>query len=274
MKVGLVGCGAIGATLARAIINGEAGDCILIAVCDVREEKMIKLRDELSMPELFITTDVNELLSRKDVELVIEAASQRVIQDIGEKVLSAGKNMVIMSVGALSDLELLNRLKDLAKERGVNVFIPSGAICGIDGVKSASVGGLSRVEIRTTKHPHSLEGAPYLIENNIDLSELTSPLVVFKGSAKDAARGFPMNVNVAVTLSLAGIGVEKTIVTIVADPDSKRTKHEIFAEGEFGKMTSCVENLVHPKNPKTSYLSALSVIRTLKKITEVIQIGT
>lgn len=267
----MIGCGAIGGTLARAIIKGKAGNCKLVAICDIIEENMVRLRGELPIIELFTTTDPDELIRLQDIELVIETASQRAVQALSEKVLRAGKNMMIMSVGALKDPELLNIIRELAEERGLKVYLPSGAICGLDGIKSTSIGGLSRVEIRTTKHPRGLEGAPYLVENNIELKGLTSPQVVFKGAAKDATRGFPKNVNIAVALSLAGIGVEKTRVIIVAGPNATRTKHEITAVGEFGNLASCVENLVHPK---TSYLAALSAIRTLKKITEPIQIGT
>lgn len=136
------------------------------------------------------------------------------------------------------------------------------------------MGGLTSVEIVSTKHPRGLEGAPYLVENNIDLSGLTEPEVVFQGSAREAARGFPKNVNVAVALSLAGIGVDRTVVTIVADPSATRTLHEVRARGEFGELHTTVRNLVHPENPKTSYLAALSAIRTLRKLTEPIQVGT
>jgi aspartate dehydrogenase len=119
-----------------------------------------------------------------------------------------------------------------------------------------------------------LEGAPYLKKHSIDLSGLSQPITVFQGTAKEAAAGFPKNVNVAVALSLAGAGVNKTKVTIVADPKATRTQHEIQVQGDFGELYTKVRNFVHPDNPKTSYLAALAAIRTLRKITEPIQVGT
>lgn len=274
MRVGLIGCGAIGSTLAQAIIEGEAGDIELSAICDIDKGTANQLYDQLAMPDIFLTTDPDEVISNESIELVIEAASQEVVNTIAEKVLSAGKNMMIMSVGAFRDRGLHTRLENLAKNRGVKIYLPSGAICGLDGVKGASVEGITSAEIISTKHPRGLEGAPYLVENNITLEGLTEPKILFQGKAKEAAKGFPKNVNVAVALSLAGIGVEQTIVKIIADPNATRTQHEVKVVGEFGELHTEVKNLVHPENPKTSYLAALSAIRTLKKLTEPIQVGT
>lgn len=274
MNVGLIGCGAIGCTLARGIIEGKAGDIKLVAVCDVLEKRVDGLKEDLSLPNLFTTTEPDELIEREDVEFVIEAASQTVVHAVAEPVLKAGKDIMIMSVGALRDGALADRLEKLAEEKGVKVYLPSGAICGLDGVKAASVEGITRAEITSTKHPRSLEGAPYLVENQISLRGLTKPKIVYRGRAKDAAKGFPKNVNVAVALSLAGIGVDRTMVTIIADPEATRTQHEVRVAGEFGELYTVVKNYVHPENPKTSYLAALAAIRTLRKCTEAIQVGT
>ena len=274
MNVGLIGCGAIGETLARAIIDGKAGDIKLVAICDIDEGKMERLNKQLGLPDLFMTTEPNEIVGDEEIELVIEAASQEAVKAIAEKVLNASKDMLIISVGALRNKGLLTRLENLARERKVKVYLPSGAICGLDGVKAASVEGITSAEITTTKNPRGLEGAPYLVEKNIDLSGLAEPEIVFQGVAKEAAKGFPKNINVAVALSLAGIGVDSTMVKIIADPDASRTQHEVKVVGKFGELTTVVKNLVHPENPKTSFLAALSAIRTLRKLTEPIQIGT
>ena len=274
MNVGLIGCGSIGKTLAQAIVEGKSGDIRLVAVCDIDKIRAEQLKESLGLSYLHLTTEPDEIVARDDIELVIEAASQEVVRAFAEKILKAGRNMMIMSVGALRDNELLTRLERIAKEKKVKVFLPSGAICGLDGVKAASVEGISSAEITTTKNPKGLEGAPYLAENNIDLSGLTEPKVVYQGNAREAAKGFPKNINVAVALGLAGIGVDRTIVKIIADPGADRTQHEIKVKGEFGEMHTVVRNLVHPENPKTSYLAALSAIRTLRKLTEPIQVGT
>jgi len=272
--VGLIGCGAIGGTLASAIIEGKAGNVNLVAICDIDSGRVERLHDQLALHDIFMTTIPEDMISRENIDLVIEAASQETVQAVAERVLKSGKDILIMSVGALRDKRLLTRLEEEAKKKNTKIYLPSGAICGLDGVKAASVEDITSVEITTTKHPRGLEGAPYLLENNIDLSGLKSHKVIFQGIANEAAKGFPKNVNVAVALSLAGIGVDLTRVKIIADPNATRTKHEVKVRGKFGELYTLVENLVHPENPKTSYLAPLAAIRTLRKLTESVQVGT
>jgi aspartate dehydrogenase len=274
MNIGLLGCGAIGSSLAEAIVTGQAGNTELVAICDVYKESVDALYTRLGKPELFATVLPHELLHHDAVDLVVEAASQETVRLIAERVLQAGKHLMIMSIGALRDEALAKQIEKLAQQNNLKVYLPSGAICGLDGVKAASIETISHIEIRTTKHPRGLEGAPYLKKHSIDLSGLSQPITVFQGTAKEAAAGFPKNVNVAVALSLAGAGVNKTKVTIVADPKATRTQHEIQVQGDFGELYTKVRNFVHPDNPKTSYLAALAAIRTLRKITEPIQVGT
>lgn len=274
MNVGLIGCGAIGSTLAHAILEGKAGDTTLTAICDLDASRVDRLKEALSLPKLFCTTELEDLINLPDVDFVIEAASQEAVHAVSEKVLHAGKDLLIMSVGALRDEGLTRRLEVLAREKGVKVYLPSGAICGLDGVKAASVEEITRVEITTTKHPRGLEGAPYLVEHKISLRDLAKPKTVYRGNAREAAKGFPKNVNVAVALSLAGIGVDRTMVTIIADPDATRTRHEVTVVGAFGELHTTVNNYVHPANPKTSYLGALAAVSTLRKINTPLQVGT
>jgi aspartate dehydrogenase len=274
LKLGLVGCGAIGSTLANYIKDGKAGDNKLIGICDVNKASLNILNKTLALPGLQVTTEPDELIQNKRIELIVEAANQLVVRKISEKVIDVGKSMLIMSVGALTDEKLLARLEDRARKKNVKIYLPSGAICGLDGVKAASIGNISKVELTTTKNPKSLAGAPYIVDQKISLQGLREPNVIFEGNAREAAKEFPQNINVAVALSLAGIGVEGTRVKIVADPSSTRTKHEITVVGEFGDLYTVVNNFVHPQNPKTSYIAALSAIRVLKKIVEPIQVGT
>ena len=256
------------------MVDGKTGDAQLVAICDVYPDSLQQLYDQLSKPDIFVTTNPDALINHEKVELVVEAASQEAVNVVAENALIAGKNLMIMSVGALRDNELVTRIERAARQKNVKVYLPSGAICGLDGVKAASMEQIMSIEIVTTKHPRSLEGAPYLVKNNIDLCSLSKPHVVYRGTATEAAKGFPKNVNVAVALSLAGTGVEKTKVTIIADPEATRTKHEIRVSGAFGELFTQVQNYVHPSNPKTSYLAALAAIRTIRNITEPIQVGT
>jgi aspartate dehydrogenase len=274
LNVGLIGCGAIGITLARAISDGKAGGITLIAVSDIDESKLNTLSKKVQMTNVLMTTEPNKIITDERIDLVIEAASREAVKSFAEKALTAGKHMLIMSVGALSDNVLLSRLENVAREKTVKIYLPSGAICGLDGVKAASVEAIHSAEITSIKHPKSLLGAPFLVENKIDLSQFKTSKVIFQGTAREAISGFPKNVNVAVALSLAGLGVDRTIVKIIADPEAIRTQHNIHVKGDFGELNTLVKNHVHPGNPKTSYLAALAAIQTLRKITEPIQLGT
>jgi aspartate dehydrogenase len=273
LKLGLIGCGAIGRTLGKAVSNGSAGKVELLGICDKNEERLESLYNEIGQ-EIIKTLDPEVLIENKNINLIIEAASIKAVKEIGEKVLECNKNLMIMSVGALADQELLDALYERAKKNCLKIYLPSGALIGLDGVKAAAVENLFNVESVITKNPQSLVGAPYLVENSIDVCSLKEPKTIFVGNAKEAIKGFPDNVNVAVALSLSGVGLEKTRVTIIADPGANRTQHEIKAEGDFGQLHCITRNNLHPNNPKTSYLAALSAIRLLKKISEPIEIGT
>jgi aspartate dehydrogenase len=214
---------------------------------------------------------LEELVALSDV--VVEAASQKAVPAIARAALAAGKKLMIMSVGAFADREFFAEVKALAKEHGSRVYLPSGAISGLDGLKSASIGTIRSVTLTTTKNPSGLKGAPYIVENKIDLDLLAGPTLIFEGSALQAVRAFPANVNVAATLFLAAEESE-VHVKVVADPGIHVNRHEIVVEGDFGRISTLVENVPSPRNPKTSYLAALSAIATLRSIVEPVKIGT
>lgn len=266
MKVGIVGCGAIGSELARAI-DREIREAQLVALTDINEKKAKELADSLKRkPEV---SSIDELIKKSD--LIIEAASKDVVPSLARKVIDRGKDIMIMSVGGLLGNE---DIFNLARKRNSKIYLPSGALAGLDGVKSASIGRIDSVTLTTRKPPEGLKGAPYIKRNKIDLDAITKEKVIFEGSATEAVEGFPQNINVSATLSLAGIGKEKTRVKIIADPNLKKNIHEIEVKGEFGRLVSRTENLPFPKNPKTSYLACLSAIATLKGIVSSIKVGT
>jgi len=179
-----------------------------------------------------------------------------------------------MSTGALIDDELFREISRIAKERGRKVYVPSGAIVGLDNIKAAAVRPIKEVTLTTRKPPQSFEGAPLIREKQIDLSSLEKPLLLFEGPAREAVKIFPKNVNVSASLSLAGIGPDRTKVRIIADPQAKSITHEIHVKGEFGEIRTQTFNKPFPANPKTSYIAALSAIATLRKICGSIIIGT
>ena len=267
LKIGLVGCGAIGSEMAK-YIDREEIFAELVAVCDRNEERARAMIESMQRrPRL---ADLEELAEISD--LVVEAASQKAVPAVARAALAKGRDLMIMSVGALMEKDLCKMIRSLAEEKGGRVFIPSGAVSGLDGLKSASQGKIDCVTLTTTKHPRGLEGAPYILENGIDLQALKKATLIFQGPASLAVLAFPANVNVAATLSLAyGSDV---FVNVVADPDITVNMHEIVIEGDFGRSTTRVENVPSPQNPRTSYLAALSAIATLRSITESVRIGT
>lgn len=269
LKIGVIGCGAIGAQICRAIDNGSI-NAELSAIYDRSAENCEKLQGSLnSKPAI---SSPAELVSRADI--VVECASQAAVREHGLLVLENGKDLMVMSVGVFMDEKLLDDLVRAARKNDCKIYVPSGAIAGIDGLRSAKAASIDRVEISTTKNPKGLDGAPFIIENNIDVYSFNEKTMIFDGNAKEAVRAFPANVNVAASLSLAGIGSDDTKVKIFVDPEASRNIHEITVEGDFGYFKCRIENVPSPDNPKTSLLAALSAIATLKKITEPLQIGT
>lgn len=273
LKVALIGCGAIGTVLARAIDRGEAGETELLWLYDIKPEKSVALAEKLrSKPKL--AKNATEIFADESVDLVIEAASQRAVKQYSLDALKSGKDLMVMSVGAFGDEKLLERVKEEARRAGRRVIVPSGAILGIDGIKAVTLGGIERATLTTRKPPITLAYSPYVKKKGIKLAKLRKPFVVYEGPAREAVKAFPESVNVAATLSLVGIGFDKTSVRIVADPKLDRNVHEIRVQGEAGEFITEARNVPSPDNPRTSYLAALSAIRALRGLTETMRIGT
>ena len=243
--------------LARAVDEGVAGDWKLVAVYDPKEEAARALISKLSKQKPRIASSLEDLLA-EGPDLVVEAASQEAVREYAEAVLSSGADLVVLSVGALADESLLSRLLRAARSSGRRIYVPSGAIAGLDGVRASSIVGVKSVVLETRKPPKSL---------GVEREGL-----LFEGPASEAVRLYPFNVNVAASLMLAA-GVEP-LVRLIADSALKRNVHEIRLESEASKITIRVENVPHPSNPKTSYLAALSAIALLKKLSEPIWVGT
>ena len=267
LNVGIIGCGTIGSQLAHACQELLKDKVELVAICDSDADKATSLKKTLQKGPSVLKLD--ELIKR--CELVVEAASAAISGEVLAKCVSSGKDCMIMSVGGLIGRE---ELLATANKKSVKVYIPSGALCGVDGLKSASAGRVDSVTLTTRKPPKGLEGAPYLKENNVDLSGITGEAVVFEGSAEEAIRGFPKNVNVSAILSLAGLGAKKTRVKIVTSPKYIKNIHEVEIKGEFGNIFTRTENAPSKTNPKTSELAVFSAISTLSGIADTVRIGT
>lgn len=258
IKISLLGCGNIGKFIANAIDRGVI-NCKLVGVFDKDREAAENFNKGINS-KVPIAGDIEELI--RDSDLVVEAASQEAVREYAIKILSSGKNLVVMSVGALADDVLFREMRRIAGEENVRIYIPSGAIVGLDGVKAAKLACIASVEIITRKNPKTLD---------VDVKEET---VLYEGPAREGVRKFPKSVNVAATLSLVGIGIDRTMLKVIADPKVDRNIHEIRVKGDFGEFKTIAENIPSPNNPKTSWLAALSAIATLKEICDVVQFGT
>ncbi|MDV0446170.1 L-aspartate dehydrogenase [Methanimicrococcus sp. At1] len=269
IKIGVIGCGFIGTQICLAVDSG-AVPAEIFGIFDFSDEKanaVLKCLKSSSpvkcSPEIMI----------ESCDLIIECASQDAVLKYALPAAENGVDMMILSVGALQDPDFYETLEKTAAANHSKIYIPSGAIAGTDGLKAAAVANLSSVSVTTRKPISGLAGSPYLIEKGIDLADIQEPTLVFEGSAAEAVVGFPKNVNVCATISLCGIGFQKTAVRIIADPTISENIHELEVSGDFGRMKMIIENRPSPQNPKSSYLAALSAVSTLKKITSPIQIG-
>lgn len=261
VNICVIGCGAIGTTIARAM--EEIADIHIIYLTDRSKECATRLQEKV--PKVHYVPDIVPILN--DVRLVVEAASQEAARYYAPLALSAGVDVLIMSVGVFQDEGFQNDAFRLAKRKSAKVFIPSGAIGGIDALCAASLEAIDEVTLTTTKPPSAFGSNPYLESRGIRASELRERTELFFGTAREAVKHFPQNINVAATISLAGVGFEKTKIRIMCDPQVATNEHHLKAKGKFGELDVVTRNVPSPRNPKTSYLAALSAISAIKKIT-------
>jgi aspartate dehydrogenase len=277
IRVGIIGCGTIGTELAMAIDSGRVKNASVVALFDWVNQVVLSLQYRLRNNNPRIFTDFEEFISSssfRDTDIIVESASQDAIRRFSKKIVENGKSLIVMSVGALSDPLFLSELLDIASHSSARIYVPTGAIAGIDAVRSVKH-LLESVSLTTTKNPKALADAPFFSISGIDPYAITKKTLVYEGPAADAVKKFPTNVNVAAILSLAGIGLEKTNVKIIVDPYTNINQHEIIARGKFGEMIVSVRNLPSPTNPKTSFLAILSAIECLRSVCDDgIRIGT
>jgi aspartate dehydrogenase len=266
LTVGLGGFGAIGGALARRLDQGLPGlQLVAVSARDVaRAEGRIA---ELAAPVPVVT--LPELAALADV--IVECAPAAVFREVAEPALRAARIFMPLSVGQLLEH---SDLIDLAERTGARIVVPTGALLGLDAVRAAAEGEIRSVTMVTRKPPSGLAGAPYLERHGIDLEGISAPLQVFEGSARDGARGFPANVNVAAALSLAGIGPERTRLKIWADPHVTRNTHRIVVEADAARFEMQIENVPTEENPRTGRITALSVIAALRRLTASLCVGS
>jgi aspartate dehydrogenase len=263
-RVGILGLGAIGRPVARALAGGLPG----LTLAGVTARDAARAREFLAgLPGAPPLLEFDALLERAD--LVVEAATQAALVERAPAILAAGRDLVVLSVGALLDHP---EWIDQAAARGSRIHAPSAAIAGLDGLKGAAVDGhLETVVMETRKPPRGLAGAPGVA--GLDLAAIATPTVVFEGTARDACRAFPANVNVVAAVSLAGLGADRTCIRILADPSINRNRHTVTAEGAFGRFRIELEN-VPSENPRTGKLAYLSTIAYLRDLASPLRVGT
>jgi aspartate dehydrogenase len=265
LRIAVAGLGAIGTRVVEALDRGIDG-LVLTAVSVQNPEKH---RSRLA--NLTTTPAVLPIEALVDVaDIVIECAPSKLVSSIVAPFVGKGKTAVVLSAGALLDHA---DLIELAQQNGGQIVVPTGALIGLDAVTAAAVGKIHSVRMVTRKPVRGLAGAPYIIENNIIIEHITEPLKIFDGTAREAAKGFPANVNVAAALSLAGIGPDRTTIEIWADPALTRNTHRIDVESDSARFSMSIEN-IPSENPKTGLITAFSVIACLRKLRASLRVGT
>lgn len=265
LRVGIAGLGAIGLTVARRLDAGIEG--LLLAGLAVRDQASAKTKlADFSRQVPFHALD--ELADKVDV--VVEALPAAVFRSIAEPVLKRGKILIAISSAALLEAD---DLRSLASQHRGRIIVPSGAMMGLDALAAMAEGRITSTTLISRKPPAGLKGAPYLVEQGISLDNLAEPLCVFRGNARAAAKAFPANVNVAATLSLAGIGADATQVEVWADPGLARNTHAIKVESDSALLTASIENLPMPDNPRSSRITAESIVSSLRRLISPVLIG-
>jgi|SRR5215203_1969075 len=268
-NISIIGCGAIGSELALSVDSTMKENITILSLLDIRLENAEILKSKLSNNNPIIFNDFSEYIKSdnfKDVDLVVEAASQNALTSYLNPIILVKKDVLVMSVGAFANPEFFSQVIKNVEKNNINLYLPSGAIAGIDAIKSVR-SSISYVTLTTTKNPNSLKDSPFFKKTNLTVDSIKKRTLIFEGSAIEAVQNFPANVNVAALLGLAGIGIEKTKVNVIADPTLRINKHEIKVIGKFGELIVRVKNIPSPTNPKTSYLAILSVIESLRSIT-------
>jgi len=257
-RIGLIGCGAIGSLIAKAVDEGKV-NAKLVYVYDSRKEAALKLVEKLrDKPR--VLDGIENMLKDKELEVIVEAASDEAVLEYLEPIIEAGKEVLVMSIGGL----LFPETRKIYEENASRIHVPAGAIAGLDAVQAISLVGVDKVILTTRKPPEALAYSNYFKEKGIDLNKIKEPTLVYEGPVEDALKRFPRSVNVAAALAL--YSKSGVLVRIIADPTRKEIMHEIDVESSVSNLKILVENIPHPDNPRTSYLAALSCIQKLREI--------
>lgn len=266
-EIALIGCGAIGSEIAQNIDNNQIPNCSLSLIFDIDDNKLENIGKKLKNKPTLFNNFIEFINSSqfKEIDLVIEAASVNAASNYVLDILKKGKDMLIMSIGVFSDNNTYKEILQSIEKNSNKVFLPSGAIGGIDIIRSIKK-HIESITLTTTKNNKALKGAPFFNNTKIDIEKIKEKQVIFEGNAYEAIKQFPSNVNVSAIISLAGIGFEKTNVKIIVDPHELNNTHELHIKWKFGNVSIKISNRPSLDNPKTSYLATLSALECLRTI--------
>lgn len=265
LRVGIAGLGAVGLEVAKRLIAGMPGlSLVAVAVRDVEKAR----RALPQVGDSIVVRKATELAN--DCDIVVECLPPALFREVATSAIDKGRIFMPLSVAQLLENgDLIER----AKLKGARILVPTGALIGLDAVRAAAEGTIHSVKMVTRKPPAGLEGAPYLREHRISVSNLKKAMKVFDGSAREGARGFPTNVNVAAALSLAGIGPDRTQLEIWADPTVTRNTHTITVDADTARFTMSIEN-IPSENPRTGKSVAPSTVAALRALVSELKVGT
>jgi aspartate dehydrogenase len=264
LRVGLAGLGAVGLEVARRLIAGVPG--LTLAAVAVRDADKARR----ALPQLAAIAIKPATALAEDCDVVVECLPPALFREVAISAIDKGRIFMPLSVAQLlENWDLVER----AKTKGARILPPTGALIGLDAVRAAAEGTIHSIRMITRKPPAGLEGAPYLRERNITLAGLTQPLKVFDGTAREGARGFPANVNVAAALSLAGIGPDRTHLEIWADPALTRNTHRIEVDADTARFSMTIEG-IPSENPRTGRIVPLSTVAALRALVSELKVGT
>jgi len=264
LRVAILGCGTIGRFVTDHIADGVVPRCELVAVYLRSPES--RGRQHLDSRNIPWVTSLEELLGFSP-DVVVEASTHDTVEAMGPEILSRGVDFVPLSLGAFVNPDLMETMVEAAEKGGSRLHIPSGGIGALDALQTALLGDVKKVTMTTRKYSTTWKGIPAVDELGVDLDNLKEPLLLFEGPARECMKKYPQSINIGAALSIAGIGFDRTIIRIYADPTVKYNTHEIHWEGSTGKVTVIFENTPVPTNPKTTYQACLSTLFVLKNMT-------
>ena len=267
MRVALLG----GGTIARLVLEQRPPEIEIVAIAGrSRDSRGAQLAREFGIP---YGVGRDALLAARP-DAVVEAASHEAVRENLVPLLDAAVSVIVLSAGALSDDLLKGEAERAAALSGALFYVPSGGIGGLDALRTACLAGVDEVSIQVAKPPVAWKGIAYVERLGIDLDGLREAKTLFEGPAREGVPHFPQNVNIAAVLSLAGIGMDRTRLKVVADPGLTLNTHTILVSGATGRMTLVLENVAAPENPKTSWLACYSVLAALRALQSRVRYGT